>query len=425
MSFKNNLINKQSIMKKIFKENKIIRSKIYITPSITYSNNYINNRNKNKNDNISNTNNNTTNNKISNNTINNSNNNSNNTNNSNDINDTRDSNNNINNITNNIKSINPIKFFFVFIILFIISFSLSHSEAHILLVADSTNDLPNERNEAISIYNKLIADNYPVVLLVGNNATSESIIKGMYGADAIIYIGHGSDLDYYDKDGGISKAPYAIPTSDNKNIWTARDFLSEGLNFFGFEYNGDFIPPIKKGASVFFIHTCFATGWVEDSFVSNPDETIYKFNIPFVNAGANVYSSGYYQAYGNNFAGLLGQELYNGGSQSISFKEANNNLINSEGSFNISKSYNDMEFYTNNNYTSLFIGNLNSNVLPEAKECSEFDSIAAKKWYDSSKSIEDPIYDDSIKLEYKNDKFDGFINIYNNFLKSFEKILKI
>ncbi|MCL2116321.1 MAG: hypothetical protein FWH29_08880 [Methanobrevibacter sp.] len=313
--------------------------------------------------------------------------------------------------------------------LFLLTLStIATSNGHILIIGDSLNDLPIQRQEAIAIYQKLISDGYPVVFLLGDNATSENIIKGMYGADAIIYIGHGSDLAYYQNDNGTSKAPYALPTIDNVGIWTNQNFLSEGLNIFGFKYNGMFIPPFKKGASVMFIHTCFASGWVEDTFVANPDETIYKFNIPYVNSGANVYSSGYYQVYdGGYFDGVLGQELANGGEKSLTFWEANN-LANPDDKIDISyyKEYNNMRYYSSNG-GSLFIGNLDSYVLPTARECSEYDSQAADFWYDSGKPTDDPIYDESIKLSTPQNRlesfFDDFIYFIFNFIENFINIL--
>jgi len=325
---------------------------------------------------------------------------------------------------NNIKTCeNLFKKLLIIVTLFILILStIANINAHILLIGDSVNDLPNERQEAILIYQKLISDGYPVVFLLGDNATSENIIKGMYGADAIIYVGHGSDLGYYKKDGGLSKAPYALPTIDGIGIWTNKNVLSEGLNTFGFDYKGKFIPPFKKGASVIFLHTCFTTGWVENTIVSNLEETIYNFNIPYVNSGANIYSSGYYQVYnGWYFDGVLGQELSNGGEKSITFREANN-LAKPDDKIDISyyKEYNNMTYYTNEKSGSLFIGNLDAYVLPPVSECSEYDLEAANYWYNSGKSINDPIYDKSIISSSHSTSetfFDGFIDLIFSFIR--------
>jgi len=309
-------------------------------------------------------------------------------------------------ITNDIrknKSLTRKSLIIITFILIIFS-TIASVNAHILIVGDSSNDLPEIRQEAILIYQKLVSDGYPVVFLLGENATAENIIKGMYGADAMIFLGHGGDLGYYNNNnynninGSISKPPYYIPTIDDVGIWTSKSYLSEGLNLFGFDYKGKFIPPFKKGASVFFIHTCFATGWVEESFVANPDETIYNFNIPYVNSGANVYSSGYFQAYGGGyFFGVLGEELANGGEKSLTFRKANNLAYDDKFDTNNYKEYNDMKFYTHGNYNSLFIGDLDANVLPAASECSEYDSEAADSWYNSGKPTDDPIYEKSVK----------------------------
>jgi len=316
------------------------------------------------------------------------------------------------------------KSIFIISLFLIVFYTIASANAHILIIGDSIGDLPNERQETIAIYEKLISDGYPVILLIGDNATSENIIKGMYGADAIIYIGHGSDLSYYQNDGGISKAPYAIPTSDNIGIWTNHDLLSEGLNIWGMKYKGIFIPPFKKGASVIFIHTCFATGWVQDTYVANPDETLYKFNIPYVNSGANVYSTGFYQVYDEGFFdGVLGQELANGGEKSLTFEEANK-LANPEDQFDSSnsKEYNEMVYYTSQNGGSLFIGNKDSYVLPPASDCSEYDRDAANSWYDAGKPTNDPIYDESIRISSENsleNLFNYFYNAINGLFKNF------
>ena len=315
------------------------------------------------------------------------------------------------------------------IMYFILIFSTINSiNAHILLVGDSANDLPKQRQEAIAIYQVLISNGYPVVFLLGENATSENIIKGMYGADAIIYIGHGSDLNYYKNDGGISRAPYALPTIDNVGIWTNRNLLSEGLKLMGSAYKGNFIPPFKKGASVIFIHTCFATGWVENTYVTNLDETIYNFNIPYVNSGANVYSSGYYQVYdGGYFDGVLGQQLANGGGNSLTYREANNLAnLDDQVDTNNYKDYKNMKYYTNKNRGSLFIGDLDSYVLPSAIECSEYDSDAANSWYNSGKPKNDPIYEESIISNPKNTSehfFDDIIDSVFYFIEDYIDIL--
>jgi hypothetical protein len=315
------------------------------------------------------------------------------------------------------------KLLIIFAFLLIVSSTIATANAHILIIGDSINDLPNERQETMSIYQKLVSDGYPVVLLLGKNATAENIIKRMYGADAMIYVGHGSDLGLYDGEGGISNPPYSIPTIDDVGIWTSKNYLSEGLSLFGLNLQAKFIPPLKKGASVIFVHTCFTTGWVKDTVVTNPDETIYNFNIPYVNSGANVYSSGYYQAYdGGYFDGVLGQELANGGENSLTFREANN-LANSDDKIDTSyyKEYNNMTYYTSDNNGSLFIGNLDSNVLPPASDCSEYDSKAANLWYNSGKPTDDSIYDESVKQDMKSDlsleDFDDFISGFFEYLK--------
>ena len=68
---------------------------------------------------------------------------------------------------------------------------MPYSEAHILIIGDSNNDIPSSYSEAKSIATLLKTKGYPVVELYKGNATTKNILKGMYGADAIIYAGHG------------------------------------------------------------------------------------------------------------------------------------------------------------------------------------------------------------------------------------------
>jgi hypothetical protein len=68
---------------------------------------------------------------------------------------------------------------------FICSF-MPYSEAHILIIGDSNSDIPQSYSEALSIANFLKSKGYSVVELYKDNATTKNILKGMYGADAII-----------------------------------------------------------------------------------------------------------------------------------------------------------------------------------------------------------------------------------------------
>jgi hypothetical protein len=81
--------------------------------------------------------------------------------------------------------------FFLIFIFFFLAGNLNISEAHILIIGDSKNDFPVCYQEASTLAADLRSRGYPVLDLYRGTATSENILKGMYGADAVIYAGHG------------------------------------------------------------------------------------------------------------------------------------------------------------------------------------------------------------------------------------------
>lgn len=88
---------------------------------------------------------------------------------------------------------------------------LPYSEAHILIIGDSNNDIPTAYTEAKSIATLLKSKGYPVLELYKENATAKNILKGMYGADAIIYAGHGGYVEgNYNLKGGSCNSPICI-----------------------------------------------------------------------------------------------------------------------------------------------------------------------------------------------------------------------
>lgn len=72
--------------------------------------------------------------------------------------------------------------------------SINSCTAHILVIGDPGGDLSENYNQAVEISETLKSKGYNVLELYRDKATSENILKGMYGSDAIIYTGHGMCL---------------------------------------------------------------------------------------------------------------------------------------------------------------------------------------------------------------------------------------
>ena len=96
---------------------------------------------------------------------------------------------------------------------------LPFSDAHILIIGDSTNDLPDTYNDTTNIAKLLKSNGYSVLELYKENATTKNILKGMYGADAIIYAGHGGfQTGNYNLKGGFASPPFALDEEFRKTI---------------------------------------------------------------------------------------------------------------------------------------------------------------------------------------------------------------
>ncbi len=159
--------------------------------------------------------------------------------------------------------------------------SISTSEAHILIVANGDNTTPDSYEVVKNTADILKSQGYNVFELYGENATTKNIIKGMYNADAMIYVGHGVFLmGNYDEHGGIANPPFGMVGSDGI-IWGYGDKMREG------NLGKSFIAPFKKNIPVIVFGACFSSGWVETSEVANPIETTYSFSRMFTGAGAN------------------------------------------------------------------------------------------------------------------------------------------
>ena len=246
---------------------------------------------------------------------------------------------------------------------------LPYSDAHILIIGDSLGDIPTADSEAISIGDLLKAHGYPVVELLGSNATTKNILKGMYGADAIIYAGHGGyESGNYNMKGGVATPPYAIVGS-NDFIWGVGNQMEEG-------FNGQlFTAPVKQNIPVIVLQACFSTGWVEDNQVSNPIPTIYNFARMFNGAGANYYATAY------NGAGLdMVKEFLNGAKNFGTI-----NAGSPYGAIYTSNIYNSVAVWRNLNGYSAFVGNW-LGQFPTLSQCTAYNDSAAEAWYDGDRT---------------------------------------
>jgi len=246
---------------------------------------------------------------------------------------------------------------------------MPYADAHILIVGDSLGDIPTADSEAISIGNLLKSNGYPVVELLGSNATTKNILEGMYGADAIIYAGHGGyETGNYNMDGGVANPPYALVGS-NDFIWGVGNKMEEG-------WSGElFTAPVKQNIPVIILQACFSTGWVETNQVSNPIPTIYNFARMFTGAGANYYATAY------NGAGLDMIKEFLDGAKNFGTINAGSPY----GTIYQSNTYNNVTIWRNPNGYSAFVGNW-LGTFPTASQCTPYNSRAALAWYDSDRS---------------------------------------
>lgn len=250
---------------------------------------------------------------------------------------------------------------------FALSFvSIPISEAHILVIGDSNSDIPQAYSDAKSVANLLKSKGYQVLELYRKNATSKNILKGMYGADAIIYAGHGGyESGHYNLKGGVATPPFALVGS-NDFIWGVGNKMREG---FGGKL---FSAPVKKNIPVILLQACFSTGWVDDKEVANPVSTIYNFARMFTGSGANYYATAWTGA-------EIVRDLVNGVGN---FADANNKNYEKITKMNI---YKGTKVWKNQHGYAAFVGNW-FGQFPKASQTTKYNNSAAEAWYNSDRS---------------------------------------
>ena len=247
---------------------------------------------------------------------------------------------------------------------------LPYSEAHILIIGDSTNDIPNTYTETQSIAKLLKSNGYSVLELYRENATTKNILMGMYGADAIIYAGHGGfQTNNYNLKGGSANPPFALVGAGNNFIWGVGNKMREGWD------NRLFTAPVKNNIPVILLHSCFSNGWVDTYQVSNPTNTIYNFASMFRGSGANYYAT----AWDDEGYNIVNSFI----SGSKNFAEYNSKYANEK----IVKStlYSGTNVWRNSGGNSAFVGNW-LGTFPTALQTTAYNAKAAALWYSSNRS---------------------------------------
>ncbi|MDO9043904.1 MAG: PKD domain-containing protein [Methanobacteriaceae archaeon] len=258
--------------------------------------------------------------------------------------------------------------------------TLPTAQAQIVIIGAPSDDLPTGPygylEDSIKIANMLKAKGYTgdkLVELYGKNATSTNILKAMYNADAVIYIGHGGyQYGHYNGNGGTATPPFSLvgyapstDTSGNEFIWGIGDNMRQG-------WSGDvFTAPFKSNIPVFLLHACFSTGDVEGTQVANQVETIYNFATMFTGAGANYYASA-------NFNGHIIDTFLKG---ATNFWDANNK-INSDEKLYKRSSYAESNIYRSYDNYVAFTGNW-AGTFPSLSQVTDYNSTAALAWYNS------------------------------------------
>jgi len=160
----------------------------------------------------------------------------------------------------------------------------------ILVVGDPEDNRPTYYKEAQITAQYLKTQGYEVKELYKGDATSKNILKGMYDADGIIFVGQGGSGTYNLKT-GIATGPYGLTGAD-KPILGYGNKMREGTS------GPFFTPPFKKfRIPVIIVHACYSTGQTKgiNSYdiltVKNRLETVYNYSQMFTAWNANYLAT--------------------------------------------------------------------------------------------------------------------------------------
>lgn len=275
----------------------------------------------------------------------------------------------------------------------------------ILVIGDPEDNRPTYYQEAQKTAQYLKLHGYQVKELYKEDATSKNMLKGMYDADGIIFVGQGGG-GTYDSKTGIATGPYGLTGAD-KPILGYGNRMREGTS------GPLFTPPFKKNRiPVIIVHACYSTGQTKGIYsydiinVNNRLDTIYNYAHIFTAWNANyiatlepiVLGTPLIDDFVKNkqpIGSMLNNWLNKDGTYLDRYDLKNNTKIWHSGESDIFsvlavpksspvlsyKHYN----YDTGTYTTVKDPNDPScyGRFPEAVETTPYDDEAAEKWYNS------------------------------------------
>jgi hypothetical protein len=263
-------------------------------------------------------------------------------------------------------------------------YSVPTAQAHIVIIGSpysSDSPLPADYlSDAKEIAAALKAKGYTgnkLVELYGKDATSTNILKAMYNADAVIYIGHGGfQSGHYNGNGGTATPPFSLVGSEASDgsdfIWGIGEKMRQGWS------ETLFTTPMKSNGIAMLFHACFSTGWVGKYRVANPIPTIYNFARMFTGVGINYYASANYAAF------------YNGDTIDAFLNSTNfsdfNNKVSSDEKLTKSTYYGGKTIWESSDTYVSFIGNW-AYKFPSVSQLTDYDHIAAERWYNDKAPV--------------------------------------
>ena len=160
----------------------------------------------------------------------------------------------------------------------------------ILIVGDPEGNRPTYYQEAKTTAQFLKRHKYEVKELYREDATSKNILKGMYDADGIIFIGQGGSGTYNSKT-GLASGPYGLTGADKPILGYGNKMRESTSGPF-------FTPPFKKsGIPAIIVHACYSTGQTKgiNSYdiitVKNRIDTVYNYSKMFTTWNATYLAT--------------------------------------------------------------------------------------------------------------------------------------